>query len=92
MATRRVHAVIRGVVQGVSYRASTQARATELGVAGWVRNRDDGSVELEAEGAAAAIDALLAWCARGPRGAVVDGVAVDERAPTGEAGRFRVVG
>ena len=78
---RRV--VVRGRVQGVAYRASTQAQATRLGVAGWVRNRADGSVEVEAEGAAEAVDALIAFCRRGPRFAEVREVAVEEAAPQG---------
>jgi acylphosphatase len=72
MDTHRVHAFVRGRVQGVGYRASTQHEGRRLGLRGWVRNRPDGSVELEAEGARAAVEALLAWLALGPPGARVD--------------------
>lgn len=80
---RRIRAVVRGRVQGVGYRASTEREATRLGLAGWVRNLPDGAVELEAEGPAVAVDALVAWCRRGPALARVTAVDVDERAPTG---------
>lgn len=88
--TRRIHAVVRGRVQGVSYRASTEREARRLGLAGWVANRADGTVELEAEGPAAAVAALLAWCARGPARAEVTAVEVAEQAPRGAAGEFGV--
>ena len=74
MDTHRVHAIVRGRVQGVGYRASTQAEGRRLGLRGWVRNLPDGSVELEAIGPRAAVDALLAWAAEGPLGARVDAV------------------
>ncbi|MCA9677476.1 MAG: acylphosphatase [Kofleriaceae bacterium] len=77
MRQRRVRIVVRGVVQGVSYRASTRVTAAELGVVGWVRNRADGAVELEAQGDDAQLAALQAWCAHGPPLAEVTGVAVD---------------
>ncbi|MGE0401970.1 MAG: acylphosphatase [Kofleriaceae bacterium] len=79
---RRVRALITGRVQGVSYRASTATEARRLGVVGWVKNRSDGSVELEAEGEPAQIAALLAWCENGPPLARVADVAVEELAPT----------
>jgi acylphosphatase len=72
-----VRAVIRGRVQGVSFRWYTREEAERLGVAGWVRNRPDGSVELWAEGAREAVEALLAWCHRGPPAARVSGVETD---------------
>ena len=65
MATKRAWAQVRGRVQGVSFRWYTQQEAQKLGLTGWVRNRRDGSVELECEGEAAQVDALLAWLDRG---------------------------
>lgn len=75
---RRVRAIVTGRVQGVSYRASTVDEAVRRGLAGWVRNRPDGSVELEAEGDPARVAELLAWCEQGPPAARVDGVEVTE--------------
>lgn len=87
----RVHAVVTGQVQGVWYRESCRREAERLGVGGWVRNRPDGSVEIEAEGAPAAVDALLRWARRGPARAKVVDLVVDDRAVRGERG-FRVGG
>ncbi|WP_428263598.1 acylphosphatase [Haliangium sp.] len=75
-ATARVHLRVTGRVQGVFYRATTQERAQSLGLTGWVSNKPDGSVELEAQGPKAKLDALAAWCRRGPPNARVDAVAV----------------
>jgi acylphosphatase len=77
-------------VQGVSYRASTADEARRLGVTGWVRNRQDGTVELEAEGDPDKITALLVWCEQGPPAARVARVAVEELAPTGGETRFEI--
>ncbi len=60
------HAVVHGTVQGVFYRASAEQEAHRLGVAGWVRNRQDGSVELVVEGDDAAVEQMLEWAGRGP--------------------------
>ena len=87
---RRVRAVISGRVQGVSYRASTVDEARRLGVVGWVRNRPDGSVELEAEGPDDAIAALLAWCKDGPPAARVDRVVTEALPATGDERAFSV--
>jgi acylphosphatase len=89
-ATKRVRARIAGVVQGVFYRASTRDRARALGVTGWVRNRADGSVELEAQGPIAAVERLLAWCRVGPPGARVTGVEVTPLQPHGAEDDFEV--
>jgi len=78
--------VVVGNVQGVSYRQSCALEAARLGVRGWVRNRDDGAVEGVAEGSRAAVEALLAWCARGPARARVARVDVTWAAPADHEG------
>jgi len=75
---RRVR--VRGRVQGVGFRAFAQTRAQALGLDGWVRNREDGSVELLAVGPADAVDALIAACREGPAHARVAGVSIEEAA------------
>jgi len=74
MAWRRLHAIVRGRVQGVGFRATTQHEARRRGLAGWVRNLADGSVEVIAEGDQAVLEEFLSFLQRGPRGAHVDGV------------------
>jgi len=73
-----VHLVVEGRVQGVFYRASTQATAASLGLTGWVRNLSDGTVEIQAEGRRDALERLISWCWQGPPGARVTGVVVSE--------------
>lgn len=70
----RVHLVVRGRVQGVGFRWFVREQAQRLGLAGWVRNRADGGVEIAAEGDDASIDALRGVLAQGPRGATVERV------------------
>ncbi len=65
---------IRGRVQGVGYRAAARAEAIRLGLAGWVRNRADDSVEVLAHGSAASIDRFAKWCRHGPPAARVSEV------------------
>ena len=72
----RVHLVIAGQVQGVSFRAYTVDEARALGVRGWVRNLPDGRVEAEAEGAREAVEALVGWCRHGPPAARVESMQV----------------
>lgn len=67
---------MRGFVQGVGYRASARHEALRLGLAGWVRNLPGGEVEAEAVGDAAAVEAFVDWCRRGPPSAEVDEVTV----------------
>ena len=81
---------IRGRVQGVYYRASMAQQATHLGIVGWVRNCEDGSVEAVAEGTRAAIDSLLSWCRHGPPGARVENVDVLWETKAGGFDRFGI--
>ena len=83
---KRVHVRIAGRVQGVGFRYATGRRARSLDVAGWVRNNSDGSVEAVFEGEPERVDALVAWCRRGPGGARVDDMTVELEAPNGERG------
>jgi acylphosphatase len=73
-------------VQGVFFRAETRARAESLGVAGWVRNAPDGSVEAVFEGEVERVESMLDWCRRGPAGAVVEDVEVVREEPADESG------
>jgi acylphosphatase len=68
--------LVRGRVQGVSFRMLTCERARSRGVAGWVQNRPDGAVEAAFEGPEEAVRSLVDWCRRGPVGAVVASVDV----------------
>ena len=79
--TKSVHVVITGQVQGVFYRKWTQERAREHGVAGWVRNREDGAVEGVFSGSSEAVAALLAECRPGPPAARVEDIAIGEAEP-----------
>jgi acylphosphatase len=74
MATRCIHVRVDGRVQGVGYRAFVEMNATELGLAGWVRNRRDGSVEAVFRGDEAAVEEMLRLCAAGPPASRVDRV------------------
>ncbi len=70
------HLRIEGRVQGVFYRASLIDEAERLGLAGWVRNRLDGSVEAVVQGTSDAVQALIDWAHRGPPRARVSAVQV----------------
>ncbi len=89
MSERCVRVIVKGRVQGVFYRGSTQQEAQRLGLSGWVRNLQDGSVEFVAEGPPDAIDALIAWAHRGPDMARVSSVEVVD-APAHGGGSFEV--
>ena len=75
---RAIRVVLGGTVQGVGFREATRRRALRLGLLGWVRNADDGTVAVHAEGPPAAVERLIAFLGDGPPGARVARVAVDD--------------
>jgi acylphosphatase len=75
------HVAIRGLVQGVGYRAFVSDEAARLDIGGWVRNRRDGTVEAVFAGPPDRVETVLASCRRGPWGARVDGLDSREGAP-----------
>ena len=80
---RRVHVIVQGDVQGVFFRDTVSRAASERGVAGWVRNNSDGTVEAVFEGPEDAVDALVEICREGPRAAHVGEVEVSPEEPEG---------
>ena len=80
MSVRAIRVTVTGAVQGVGYRAWVENEATRRGLAGWIRNRRDGSVEAVFSGEPGAVDGMLAACAVGPLGGEVTAVAVADYA------------
>jgi acylphosphatase len=86
--SEQLHAVVHGRVQGVNFRAATQSQAQRLGLVGWVRNRDDGCVELVAEGPRAALERLVKYLHQGPPAAGVTHVDTEYRTASQDLRRF----
>lgn len=89
-AAERLTAVVRGRVQGVGFRWFVERTAASLGLTGWVRNREDRSVEVVAEGPPAVLDRFAAALHEGPPGARVEHVAERRDPATGEFRRFSI--
>jgi len=86
---KRVHITVRGLVQGVFFRANTVSTAKGLGLTGWVRNKRDGSVEIVAEGSQEKLIELIEWCRNGgPASAKVENVEHRWEEPSGEFKEF----
>lgn len=85
---KTLHLVIHGRVQGVYFRNSMQEEAELLGVAGWVRNLPDRTVEAMVQGDAGAVDAIVRWAQRGPMMASVE--RVDVAPGTGSYNGFEI--
>ena len=81
---KRVKITVAGRVQGVNFRWAAQRQAQKLGLAGFVRNQPDGTVYIEAEGAAETLEQFLQWCHRGPSSAKVEAVVMAEASPVGD--------
>ncbi len=84
--TIRRRLVVEGRVQGVFFRDTCRREAMAAGLAGWARNRRDGSVEVVVEGRPAAVAQLVAWCRTGPPHATVIAASVTEERPEGLRG------
>jgi acylphosphatase len=76
-----IHLLIKGKVQGVSYRVSARETAERLSLTGWVKNTAEGQVEAMATGNEEALQQFISWCKKGPPGAKVTEVLVN---PVGE--------
>ncbi len=88
---RRLHLVIRGIVQGVGFRFFVERHARRLGLRGWVRNVADGSVEVLAEGPEEALRLLLEQCQQGPRSAHVEKVETQWLPPANDLNDFQIL-
>lgn len=86
---QRLHAIVSGRVQGVSFRYYTTQTARHLGVLGWVKNLPDGTVEVVAEGDKANLEQLLDFLHKGPPSARVTNVQVDWQPATDEFSTFK---
>jgi acylphosphatase len=84
--------IVRGRVQGVGFRWFVEREAHMLGIAGWVRNNHDGSVEVLAQGTRDQLAGLHARLREGPRAARVDEVGVADASPTPGVNSFRIEG
>jgi len=86
----RVHILIKGLVQGVFFRQTTQQMAEILGLKGWVRNTLDGKVEAVFEGEKDKVEKMLDWAKKGPPSARVDGIDVKWEEYKGEFKNFEI--
>lgn len=86
MGTVRRRVFVHGHVQGVFFRDTARRLALRHGVAGWIRNNVDGTVEAVLEGESDAVERLIDFCRTGPRGAAVDRVEVFDEPPEDAAG------
>jgi len=90
MVLKRIHISVTGRVQGVFFRQSARVMAIKNDVDGWIRNLDDGKVEIVAEGEESNINALVDWCKTGPANSRVDKFELSEENYTGEFEKFEV--
>ncbi|MFN2589920.1 MAG: acylphosphatase [Actinomycetota bacterium] len=91
MEAKRMRVVVSGDVQGVGFRWYCRGEALARAVSGFVRNLPDGRVEAAFEGDPDAVDAMVEWCRRGPEGATVTSMDVEEEEPAG-GGEFAITG
>lgn len=80
---KKVNIHVSGRVQGVFYRTSTKDKALELGIKGWIMNKPDGSVYIEAEADESVLDQFIEWCKKGPMMARIDNINVSHQSTEG---------
>ncbi|MEC9435755.1 MAG: acylphosphatase [Thermoproteota archaeon] len=90
MSMKQIHIFVTGRVQGVFFRQSTRVIAIKNNVNGWVRNLDDGKVEIVAQGETNNVDNLADWCKTGPANSRVDEFELKEESITEEFENFEV--
>ena len=90
MSMKQIHIFVTGRVQGVFFRQSTRVIAIKNNVNGWVRNLDDGKVEIVAQGETNNVDNLADWCKTGPANSRVDEFELKEESITDEFENFEV--
>ena len=86
---KRLHLTVMGKVQGVFFRANAKKKAIELGLTGWVKNVND-DIEIVAEGNEKRLEEFLEWCKKGPAGARVEFIQMENEKYTGECKKFEV--
>ena len=90
MTNERVHIIVIGKLQGVFFRASTHHTAEKLNIKGWVKNLDDGSVEIVAEGVKENLRKFISWCNEGSEKAKVTEIKIKNLPSTGEFTHFYI--
>lgn len=88
---KRVEIIINGRVQGVFFRQKTKAEAEKLSLLGWVKNEDDGTVKIVAEGEREKIKKLIKWLRVGPRFARVDSTKISWQKAQNEFSQFEIL-
>ncbi len=91
MRKKRIRLLISGRVQRVFFRDSAKRKALALGICGWVKNREDGGVEILIEGEDRIIDDMINWSKKGPVLARVDGIEIIEEGYSGEFKDFKII-
>ena len=86
---QRAHVFVSGIVQGVCFRHYTTQEANDLGIKGWVRNLNDGRVEILMEGEKQTLEKLIQWCHQGPSTAKVSSVEIHWENYIGDLGLFK---
>ena len=90
MTGKCVHIFVTGKVQGVFFRQATRVIAIKNNVTGWVRNLDDGRVEIMIEGEDKSVDTITKWCNLGPANSRVDEIKINQEEFLGEYENFEV--